>query len=73
MPLKLTLRSRDILRKLSHLGFMQDRMTGSHVILYEPQTGRRAVVPRHNSELPKGTVKSIIREARIELDDFWNA
>lgn len=73
MPPKLTRRSRDILRKLAHLGFMQDRVTGSHVILYEPRTGRRAVVPRHNSELPKGTVRSILREAKIELDAFWNA
>ena len=73
MPPKLPLRPRDILRKLAQLGFVQDRVTGSHVILYEPRTGRRAVVPRHNSDLPKGTVRSMIREARIELEDFLNA
>ncbi len=73
MPPKLTLRPREILRKLAHLGFIQDRVTGSHIILYEPHTGRRAVVPRHNSDLPKGTVKSILREARIGIDDFFTA
>lgn len=45
----------------------------SHFIYYQPISGRRAVVPQHNRDMPKGTLMSLLREAgftREELIEF---
>ncbi len=73
MPPKLPLRAKDIIRKLERLGYTQDHVTGSHVILYHAINRRRATVPFHRGDLPKGTVRSILREAGIALEDFLKA
>lgn len=73
MPPKLPQKYRDIHRKLRKLGFVTDRTSGSHVIYFHSATGRRAVVPRHVRELPKGTVKAIVRESGIDIEEFLAA
>jgi predicted RNA binding protein YcfA (HicA-like mRNA interferase family) len=48
-------------------------VSGSHFVYYHPNTKRRAVVPQHNRDLPKGTLLSLLREAgfsRTDLMDF---
>lgn len=70
MPPKLPLKSRDIVRKLKGLGFEVVRVSGSHQILKNSTTNRRTVVPKHAGDLPKGTVKAILREAGISLEEF---
>jgi predicted RNA binding protein YcfA (HicA-like mRNA interferase family) len=50
-----------------------DHTSGSHCIFYHPSSRRRAVVPTHTRDLPKGTLMSLLREAgfaREELVDF---
>ena len=52
-----------------------DHTSGSHFIFYHPMSHRRAVVPSHNRDLPKGTLMSLLREAgftREQLLDFLN-
>lgn len=64
---------RQIIRFLEQNGFVLDRTSGSHFIFYHPTSRRRAVVPSHNRDLPKGTLLSLLREAgftREELVDF---
>jgi predicted RNA binding protein YcfA (HicA-like mRNA interferase family) len=70
MPPKLPLKFREIAKRLKSLGFVEDHVTGSHIVFYDHTTGRRAVVPKHAKEIPKGTVRSIIREAGINPKDF---
>jgi predicted RNA binding protein YcfA (HicA-like mRNA interferase family) len=60
-----TLTARKLLKLLHQAGFVNDHQTGSHLILYHAD-GRRAVVPMHNQDLPKGTLRSILREAGID-------
>jgi predicted RNA binding protein YcfA (HicA-like mRNA interferase family) len=58
---------------LERNGFILDHTSGSHLIFYNPVSRRRAVVPQHNRDLPKGTLSSLLREAgftREELIDF---
>jgi predicted RNA binding protein YcfA (HicA-like mRNA interferase family) len=53
--------------------FILDHTSGSHLIFYNPASRRRAVVPQHNRDMPKGTLMSLLREAgfsREELIDF---
>lgn len=55
-----------VLRILREHGFVPDHQSGSHLVLYHPITKRRAVVPMHRKDLPKGTLLSILREAGID-------
>lgn len=66
--------SSEIIRKLKKVGFYFDRQAkGSHEIWYNPVTRRRTVVPNHpGKEIPKGTLRAIIREAGLTPRDFEN-
>jgi predicted RNA binding protein YcfA (HicA-like mRNA interferase family) len=73
MPKLPALKPRQVIRFLEQSGFVIDHTSGSHFIYYDPVSRRRAVVPRHNRDLPKGTLMSLLREAgftREELIDF---
>ena len=73
MPRLPAVKPRQIIRFLELSGFVLDHTSGSHFIFYHPTTRRRAVVPSHNRDLPKGTLMSLLREAgftREELVDF---
>jgi predicted RNA binding protein YcfA (HicA-like mRNA interferase family) len=50
-------------RFLEQNGFVLDHTSGSHYIYYHPVSRRRAVVPQHNRDLPKGTLMSLLRES----------
>ncbi|MGB2603641.1 MAG: type II toxin-antitoxin system HicA family toxin [Candidatus Sulfotelmatobacter sp.] len=68
-----SVKSRQIVRFLEQNGFVLDHTSGSHFIYYHPTSRRRAVVPSHNRDLPKGTLLSLLREAgftREELVQF---
>jgi predicted RNA binding protein YcfA (HicA-like mRNA interferase family) len=68
-----SVRPRQVVRFLEQNGFVLDHTSGSHFIFYHPTSRRRAVVPSHNRDLPKGTLMSLLREsgfAREELIDF---
>lgn len=73
MPKLPAVRPRQVIRFLEQNGFVLDHTSGGHSIFYHPVLRRRAVVPRHNRDLPKGTLMSLLREAgftREELIDF---
>lgn len=64
---------RRIVKKLKKLGFEFDRQAaGSHEIWYNPDTDRYTTVPNHPGDLPEGTLRAILRQAGIEVDDFLN-
>ena len=55
---------------LKKLGYMVDHQTGSHIILRnEVPPYRRLTVPNHR-EIAKGTIRSIIRQAGLTVDEF---
>ncbi len=52
------------------LGYEMDHQTGSHVILRHRQSPhRRLTVPNHR-DLAKGTLRALIREAGLTVDEF---
>ena len=56
-----------ILRKM---GYRTDHRTGSHVILrHENPPHRRLTVPAHK-EIAKGTLRAVIRQAGLTVDEF---
>jgi len=73
MPKLPAIKPRQITRFLEQNGFVLDHTSGSHYVYYHPASRRRAVVPQHNRDLPKGTLMSLLREAgftREELISF---
>jgi predicted RNA binding protein YcfA (HicA-like mRNA interferase family) len=53
---------------LGRAGFAQISQRGSHVKLRN-EAGRTAIVPLHR-ELAPGTLRSILRQAGLSVDDF---
>ena len=70
MPKLPTVKPRQIVQFFEQQGFVLDHISGSHFIYYHPDTKRRAVVPRHNRDMPKGTLLSLLREAGFTRNDF---
>ena len=65
------LSAREVIQKLKKAGFMFDRHAkGSHEIYYNSVTRRRTVVPNHPGDVPKGTLKAIIKEAGLTIEEF---
>jgi len=67
------LTSRELIKILEKAGFRLDHKTGSHFIFYDAKHKRRAVVPFHTKDLPKGTLLGILRQAGItktELEEY---
>lgn len=57
------------IRALGRLGFHQARQRGSHVILKKDGFPLLLSVPLHG-ELKAGTLRSLIRDAGITVDEF---
>jgi len=72
MPKLTNISSKKLIKILETLGFQLDHSTGSYFIFYNKEKERRAVVPYHKKELPKGTLTSILREAGVTREDLKN-
>lgn len=60
---------KDCIKALEKVGFYQKRRESSHVILRQDDPFAQVVVPDHQ-ELAKGTLRSIIRDAELSVDEF---
>ena len=76
MPRLPRISGKDTIRKLKHLGFEVFDQSGSHVYLHKRDSeqnnwSHRVTVPVHgNKTLKLGTLKSILRQAEITIDEF---
>ncbi|MCD6352301.1 MAG: type II toxin-antitoxin system HicA family toxin [Armatimonadetes bacterium] len=62
---------RDVVRKLRWAGFHFDRTAkGAHEVWMNPSTRRRTTVPNHPGDLPEGTVRAIVRQAGLTVEEF---
>ena len=66
------LTANEVIHGLKKAGFTLYRQArGSHEIWYNPVTKRRTTVPNHpGNDIRKGTLKAILKEADISLEDF---
>lgn len=55
--------SRDIIKKLEATGWVLVGTTGSHHHFKHPTTPGKVTVPHPKKDLPKGTVRSIAKQA----------
>lgn len=72
MPKLPVLSGKEMIKILSKIGFVHIRTSGSHAILNKQDEIKGKItipVPLH-PELAKGTLKSIMRQASLELEDL---
>lgn len=64
--------SRQVIRALKKFGFQEDRQRGSHLVMINPETKKRTVVPIHKGQtLKKPLLKAIIEDdAGLTIEEF---
>ncbi len=64
-------RYRDIIKILKRFGFEFFRQAaGIHEIWHNPTTKRFTTVPNHTGDMPEGTLRAILKQADIDVEDF---
>ena len=65
---------RDVVKKLKRFNFKFDRQAkGSHEIWWNPLTRARTTIPNHPGDIPEGTLKAILKQAIVQIDEFLKA
>lgn len=61
---------REIIAALARIGYLKDRQKGSHIVLRQSkEPHRRVVVPDH-VEVAKGTLRAIIKQVGLTVEEF---
>ena len=63
---------KEIVKFLKKHWFVEDHFTWSHLIMYHPEKKLRTTVPIHKKDLPLWTLKAIIRQTNLTIDDLKN-
>ena len=64
------IRAAELTRALERAGFVLRRQKGSHQIWFHPQLKKRVSVPVHTGDVPKGTLRQILRDADLSVEEF---
>jgi len=64
------LKPKQVVTALEKAGFKVRRQTGSHVIMYKSGIHHPISIPQHPKDLPKGTLRAIIRQAGLTIEEF---
>lgn len=59
-----------LLRILNRIGFKEIHRKGSHIVLQHLIDKRMTVVPFHCKDIPKGTLKSILKDIGIGIEEL---
>jgi predicted RNA binding protein YcfA (HicA-like mRNA interferase family) len=60
---------KECIKALSKAGFSMKRHKGSHIILCRDDPFAEVVIPNHKT-IDKGTLRAIIRQVELEVDEF---
>lgn len=71
MPKLPIVNARQLIKALEKLGFYKHRQRGTSHLILAHSDGRRTTVPMHSGkDLPKGTLKGILRDLEISTEEF---
>ena len=59
-----------VIRKLHQLGFDGPFGGGRHVYMRHPRTKLKIPIPRHGKDIPVGTIRAIIRQVGVSVEDW---
>jgi predicted RNA binding protein YcfA (HicA-like mRNA interferase family) len=58
-----------LIRALEKAGFILNHQTGSHRYYTHPERPKKIItIPYHNKDLKKGTLKSILKQADMDVE-----
>lgn len=60
---------RELRKKLTHAGYLEIR-TSRHPVFYSQTRGITIPIPRHGGDVPIGTLRAIVREMGLSIDEF---
>jgi predicted RNA binding protein YcfA (HicA-like mRNA interferase family) len=60
----------DVVKALRQIGYDFDHQRGSHIVLRHRHPPHRRLTVPDNSEVAKGTLRAIIRQAGLSVDGF---
>lgn len=63
---------KDIIKYLENNNWIQDHITWSHCILYNPDTRKRTTVPIHKKDIPHWTLNAILKQTWFTKKDLEN-
>lgn len=61
---------REVVRALQEIGYERDRQRGSHIVLRQTAPPHRRVTVPDHKEVAKGTLRAIIRQVGLSVDEF---
>lgn len=61
---------KEIIAVLSKLGFARKRQSGSHAIMFHPDSKVTIPVPVHAKEMKRGLLLGIIKQAKSSEEEF---
>jgi len=64
--------AKDLVRVAEQLGFVFRRQRGSHAIYVRQSDQARVVIPMHKGELKRKTLRGIIQDLKISVEEFAN-
>ena len=71
MPPLPIIKSREVVKALLRGGFYIHHQTGSHArLLHRIRTELRVTVPVHSRDMPKGTLRRVIKQAGLTVEEF---
>ncbi|MCD4687302.1 MAG: type II toxin-antitoxin system HicA family toxin [Anaerolineae bacterium] len=70
MPKLPSLRGREVVAALKKAGWYESRQRGGHVIMRRDDPAKSVPVPVHSKPLKMGTLRGIIRQADLTVDEF---
>lgn len=65
-----TLKPEELIRILEKFGYQRHRQKGSHLIMIKEGSYYHPVIPLHNSDIKKGTLRAIIRQTGMTIEQF---
>ena len=65
-----SVRPQEVIRALERAGWEVARQKGSHVSLKKQGVAFLVTVPMHRREVPRGTLRAIIEDAGLTIDEF---
>ena len=69
MPKLVPISHRELARKLRRAGFVEIR-TSRHPVYYSREKDLTIPIPMHPGDVPKGTLRAIIREMHTTVEEF---
>jgi predicted RNA binding protein YcfA (HicA-like mRNA interferase family) len=62
--------AKELVRVAEQLGFALRRQRGSHAIYVRARDQARVVIPMHGGDLKRKTLRGIIQDLRISVEEF---